>query len=79
MGLRQLFFLLKGVLGRLRHLTRGLAVILGFIGLKLLLEALHSTTSLPVPTIPIWFSLVFIIAVLTITAVTSLRAADRPE
>jgi tellurite resistance protein TerC len=79
MGLRQLFFLLKGVLGRLRHLNRGLAVILGFIGLKLLLEALHSTTSLPVPTIPIWFSLVFIIAVLTITAVTSLRAADRPE
>lgn len=79
MGLRQLYFLLKGVLGRLRHLNKGLAVILGFIGLKLLLEALHSTTSLPVPTIPIWFSLLFIVGVLVITAATSMRAAGRPE
>jgi len=79
MGLRQLYFLLKGVLGRLRHLNKGLAIILGFIGLKLLLEAVHSTTSLPVPTIPIWFSLLFIVAVLAITAITSVRAAGRPE
>lgn len=79
MGLRQLFFLLKGVLGRLRHLNRGLAIILGFIGLKLLLEALHSTTSLPVPTIPIWFSLLFIVGVLAVTAITSLRGSSRPE
>jgi tellurite resistance protein TerC len=74
MGLRQLYFLLQGILGRLQHLNRGLAVILGFIGLKLLLEAVHETTSLDVPIIPVWFSLVFIVAVLGITALTSVLA-----
>ncbi len=73
MGLRQLFFLLKGVLGRLVHLNKGLAIILGFIGVKLLLEALHSTTSLPVPVIPIWMSLLVIVGVLAVTAFASLR------
>lgn len=79
MGLRQLYFLLKGVLGRLRHLNKGLAIILGFIGVKLLLEALHSTTSLPVPTIPIWASLAVIIGVLAVTAYTSLRSTKRAD
>lgn len=73
MGLRQLFFLLRGLMGRLRYLNRGLAVILAFIGVKLVLEAVHSTTSLPVPTVPIWFSLTFIVAVLGLTAGLSLR------
>lgn len=79
MGLRQLYFLLKGVLGRLRHLNKGLAIILGFIGLKLLLEAVHATTSLPVPTIPIWMSLLVIVGVLCVTAYTSLRTARPSE
>ncbi len=74
MGLRQLYFLLHGLLGRLQHLNRGLAVILAFIGLKLLLEAVNETTSLDVPLIPVWFSLVFIVAVLAITATTSVLA-----
>ena len=73
MGLRQLYFLLQGVLGKLEHLNKGLAIILAFIGFKLLLEALHATTSLSVPEIPIWFSLTFIIAVLVGTAALSLR------
>ena len=73
MGLRQLFFLLRGLMGRLRHLNKGLAIILAFIGVKLVLEALHETTSLPVPTVPIWLSLGFIIVVLGITAAVSLR------
>ncbi len=73
MGLRQLFFLLRDLMGQLRHLNKGLAIILAFIGVKLVLEALHATTSLPVPTIPIWFSLSFIIVVLALTAVLSLR------
>lgn len=77
MGLRQLFFLLRGVLGRLRFLNRGLAVILGFIGVKLVLEALHATTSLPVPVVPVWLSLLVIVGVLAVTAVLSLRAARR--
>lgn len=79
MGLRQLYFLLKGVLGRLRHLNKGLAIILGFIGVKLLLEAIHETTALPVPTIPIWLSLVVIVGVLGVTAFTSLRSTKRAE
>ena len=41
MGLRQLYFLLGGLLDRLRYLSIGLAVVLGFIGVKLVLEALH--------------------------------------
>ena len=74
MGLRQLYFLLQGLLGRLQYLNRGLAVILAFIGVKLLLEALHATTDLDVPTIPVWMSLVFIVGVLTITALASVYA-----
>lgn len=75
MGLRQLFFLLRGLLGQLEHLNKGLAVILGFIGVKLILEALHSTTDLPVPVIPVWLSLLVIVGVLGITAMLSIRSA----
>ena len=46
MGLRQLYFLLGGLLKRLVYLTIGLAVILAFIGVKLIMEALH-TNELP--------------------------------
>ncbi len=73
MGLRQLYFLLQGLMGRLRYLNYGLALILAFIGVKLILEAIHATTSLDVPLIPIWLSLLFIIGVLAATAILSLR------
>jgi len=73
MGLRQLYFLLQGLMGRLRYLNYGLALILAFIGVKLILEAIHATTSLDVPQIPIWLSLLFIIGVLAVTAILSLR------
>jgi tellurite resistance protein TerC len=80
MGLRQLYFLLHGLFEKLVYLNRGLAVILLFIGVKLLLEAITSTTSLALPRIPIAVSLGFIAAVLVITAVTSLIAVRRhPE
>ena len=46
MGLRQLYFLLGGLLQRLVYLSIGLAVLLAFIGVKLLLHALH-TNELP--------------------------------
>jgi tellurite resistance protein TerC len=71
MGLRQLYFLLRGLLDRLVYLNRGLAVILAFIGVKLVLEAVHATTGIDVPEVPIWFSLLFIVVVLGITAVAS--------
>ncbi len=77
MGLRQLYFLLHGLLDRLVFLNRGLAVILAFIGVKLILEALHSTTSWPVPQIGIALSLAVIVLVLAITVITSLIAVKR--
>jgi tellurite resistance protein TerC len=87
MGLVQLFFVLGGLLDRLRYLNIGLAVILAFIGVKLILEAL-ATNSLPflnggepiawAPEIPVSVSLGVIVVVLVVTASTSL-AADRRE
>ncbi len=72
MGLRQLFFLVSGLLERLVFLSIGLAVILGFIGVKLILHAIHETTDLPVPEISIAVSLVVIIGVLAVTTIVSL-------
>jgi tellurite resistance protein TerC len=61
LGLRQLYFLLDGLLDRLVYLSIGLAVILGFIGIKLILEAAHETISESVPHISIPVSLGFIV------------------
>lgn len=77
MGLRQLYFLLKDLVGKLEYLGKGIAIILAFIGVKLLLHALHETTDLPVPEVPIWLSLVVIVGVLGVTALLSVRAARR--
>ena len=86
MGLRQLFFLVGGLLERLTFLPQGLAVILGFIGVKMVLEALHGNAvpflnhGRPVgwaPEIPTWVSLVVIAAVLGVTVVVSLAHARR--
>lgn len=83
LGLRQLYFLLGGLLTRLVYLSYGLAVILGFIGVKLILEALH-TNELPfinggehvewAPHIPIWLSLTVILGTLVVVTVASLAA-----
>ncbi|GGS33681.1 MULTISPECIES: TerC family protein [Actinokineospora] len=87
MGLRQLYFLLGGLLTKLVYLSTGLAVILGFIGVKLVLEALH-TNSLPflndgqpldVWTPSIAVSLSVIVGVLTITTIASLVKVKRDE
>ena len=81
MGLRQLYFLLGGLLDRLVYLSIGLAVVLGFIGVKLILEALHEN-NLPfvnggkpvqwAPDISITLSLGFILGTLALTAAASL-------
>jgi tellurite resistance protein TerC len=86
MGLRQLYFLLGGLLRRLVYLSLGLAAVLGFIGVKLVLEALHDNT-LPflnggrpieaVPAIPIWLSLSVIVGVLGVATVASLLRSRR--
>ena len=83
MGLRQLYFLLGGLLSQLVYLSYGLSVILGFIGVKLVLEALHENSlpflnggePVPVPTIGITLSLSIIIGVLAVTTVASLVKA----
>jgi tellurite resistance protein TerC len=80
MGLRQLYFLLGDMLKRLVYLSQGLAFILAFIGVKLVLHALHENT-LPfvnggepvhVPQIPTLLSLAVIIVTLVVTTVASL-------
>ncbi|MFF8097246.1 TerC family protein [Streptomyces sp. NPDC016675] len=78
MGLRQLYFLIGGLLKRLVHLSYGLSVILGFIGVKLVLHALHES-GVHVPEIGIPFSLAFIVLVLAVTTATSLWAARKQD
>ena len=77
MGLRQLYFLIGGLLERIIYLNVGLSVILGFIGIKLVIEALHGSHidhlgSVPLPEIGIATSLLFILATLTVTVGASL-------
>ena len=84
MGLRQLYFLIGGLLKRLIYLSYGLAFLLGFIGVKLILEAMH-TNELPfingghhiswAPEIPILVSLGVIVGTLVVTAVASLTVS----
>ncbi|ALC23876.1 TerC/Alx family metal homeostasis membrane protein [Streptomyces pristinaespiralis] len=76
MGLRQLYFLIGGLLKKLVHLSYGLSVILGFIGVKLVLHALHES-GVHVPEISIPVSLAVICGVLIITTVTSLIASKK--
>ncbi len=82
LGLRHLYFLAGGLLTRLVYLPAGLAVVLSFIGVKLISEALHAdgVTHLgpvPVPSVSAWLSLVIIVAVLGVTAVASVTATRR--
>jgi tellurite resistance protein TerC len=80
MGLRQLYFLLDGLLDRLIYLSYGLAAILAFIGVKLVLHALHENNlpfindGEPIPVIEIstGLSLSVIIGVLLLTVIASL-------
>jgi len=76
MGLRQLYFLIGGLLKRLVYLSLGLSVILAFIGVKLIFHALHEYHLADWAPfggeIPIWLSLCVIIGTLTITTVASL-------
>jgi tellurite resistance protein TerC len=74
MGLRQLFFLLDGALERLVHLSHGLAVILAFIGVKLIFHAAHEYGVHWAPDIGIGTSLLVIVVTLAITTFTSLRS-----
>lgn len=88
LGLQQLYFLLGSLLDKLVYLPIGLSVVLGFIGVKLVLEALSENT-LPfingghhlemVPEVPTWLSLVVIILSLGIAALASVMKMRRME
>lgn len=88
LGLRQLYFLIAGLLERLIYLGQGLAVILAFIGVKLVFHALH-VNEVPfinggqhvewAPEIPIWFSLGFILLTITAATVASLVVSKRRQ
>ena len=88
MGLRQLYFLLGGLLERLVYLNIGLAFVLAFIGVKLFLEALHTNAVGFIngghgvhwaPEIPIWLSLLVILGTLGIATVASLAKSSRDK
>lgn len=72
LGLRALFFLVKGLLDRLVYLSTGLAIILAFIGLKLILHWLHVDIAPSVPEIPTPLSLGVIVGILVVVTVASL-------
>jgi len=83
MGLRQLYFLIGGLLTRLVYLSLGLSVILAFIGVKLVLHALHEYHLADWAPwggeIPIWFSLLVIVGTLAVTTIASLMKSRRQE
>ncbi|MFC5370140.1 TerC/Alx family metal homeostasis membrane protein [Arcanobacterium bovis] len=80
LGLRQMFFLIDGLLEKLIYLHFGLAAILGFIALKLVLHASHGYGYLEaIPEPSIIFSVAFIIVAILITVIVSVLGAKRIE
>jgi tellurite resistance protein TerC len=82
MGLRQLYFLLQGLLQRLVYLSKGLSFILAFIGFKMIIEAfhgigIHKLAGIELPHVAIELSLGVIVATLIVTAVASLTATRK--
>ena len=82
MGLRQLYFLLQGLLQRLVYLSKGLSFILAFIGFKMFIEAfhgvgIHEIAGVELPHVAIEVSLFVIVVALTVTAVASLTATRK--
>jgi tellurite resistance protein TerC len=84
MGLRQLYFLLGGLMNKLIYLTQGLAIILGFIGIKLIIEAIHGggthkILGVEIPEISTKFSLTVIIGTLVTTTIASLIVSSKSK
>lgn len=85
MGLRQLYFLIGGLLKKLVYMSLGLSVLLAFIGVKLILHALHENTlpfinggeQVAVPEISTVFSLGAIVVILGVTTIASLWKSNK--
>ncbi|HEU5265638.1 MAG TPA: TerC family protein [Jatrophihabitans sp.] len=73
LGLRALYFLLAGLLEKFHYLSKGLAIILAFIGVKLVMQAGHKVISTSILEIPSLVSLGVIVTVLTASILLSLR------
>lgn len=91
LGLQQLYFLLGALLDKLVYLPAGLSVVLGFIGVKLIMEALHGNT-LPfinggegvlwVPEVPTWLSLAVIVVAIggaSVASVIKMKSMESAE
>ena len=78
MGLRQVYALMAGVLGRIIYLNSGLALICAFIGVRLLLQALHDSGVGWAAQIPSWLSVLVVGAVLLATVLAGLFGGSRP-
>jgi tellurite resistance protein TerC len=84
MGLRQLYFLLGGLMNKLIYLTQGLEIILGFIGVKLIIEAIHGggthkILGVEIPEISTQFSLAVIVGTLVTTTIASLIVSSKSK
>ncbi|GAA3500651.1 TerC/Alx family metal homeostasis membrane protein [Streptomyces albogriseolus] len=79
LGLRALYFMLAGLLDRFHYLSVGLALILGFIGVKLVLQAAHKTVSTAIPEIPSLVSLAVIVVVLAVSITVSVLRPPAEE
>ncbi|MGW7084718.1 TerC family protein [Streptomyces sp. NPDC054871] len=79
LGLRALYFLLAGLLDRFHYLSKGLALILSFIGVKLILQASHKLISSSIPEIPSPISLAVIVTVLAAAVTLSIRRPVPPQ
>ncbi|MEU2600338.1 TerC family protein [Streptomyces hirsutus] len=79
LGLRALYFLLAGLLDRFHYLSKGLAIILAFIGVKLVLQASHKTISTSVPEVPTPVGLAVIVVVLAGSVALSLLRPAPPH
>ncbi|GAU71342.1 hypothetical protein SSP35_35_00100 [Streptomyces sp. NBRC 110611] len=79
LGLRALYFMLADLLDRFHYLSKGLAIILAFIGVKLVLQASHKTISAGIPEIPSPVSLAVIVIILAGAIALSLRRPAAPH
>ena len=83
MGLRQLYFLLGGLVDKLVYLHYGIAAILAFIGIKLFVHALHESDweflawGHSIPEVPTWLSLSFIVVAMAVATIASLIKMNR--
>ena len=82
MGLRQLYFIIGGLMQKMVYLTEGLSIILGFIGIKLVFEAFHyqeidEIAGIHIPEISLGTSLGVILGVLSLTAALSLHTSRK--